>query len=65
MTRARRRLVLSACRTRRRRGLVQPCEPSPFLEELPADLLEVLEEEPELPEGEARRLFAEMRRRLS
>jgi hypothetical protein len=44
---------------------VQPCEPSPFLEELPADLLEVLEEEPELPEGEARRLFAEMRRRLS
>lgn len=64
ITRAKRRLHLSACRTRRRRG--QPVEalPSPFLQELPADLLEVQREDAELSDAEARRLFAEMKRKL-
>jgi DNA helicase-2/ATP-dependent DNA helicase PcrA len=64
ITRAKRRLYLSACRTRRRRGQLQEAQPSPFLEELPSDLLEIQQEDEELSDAEARRLFAEMKRKM-
>ena len=55
---------MSACRTRRRRGQVLEALPSPFLDELPSDLLEVQREDQEISEAEARRLFAEMKRTM-
>ena len=39
ITRAKRTLTLSCCRTRKRYGQIETCEPSRFLEELPADEL--------------------------
>jgi DNA helicase-2/ATP-dependent DNA helicase PcrA len=64
ITRAKRRLCLSACRTRRRRGQLLEAQPSPFLDELPSDLLEIQREDQALSDAEARRLFAEMKRKL-
>ena len=65
LTRARRSLTLSACRARRRRGELKEAEPSPFLEELPRELLEFQElEEAELAPEDASRLFARMKEGL-
>lgn len=41
ITRARHRLTLSGCRTRRRGGEALPRQPSRFLKEIPAELLEI------------------------
>jgi DNA helicase-2/ATP-dependent DNA helicase PcrA len=54
MTRARERLLLSACRRRRVAGRFQDQQPSPFLDEIPAHLLRG-EESPSLFEGERTR----------
>jgi DNA helicase-2/ATP-dependent DNA helicase PcrA len=65
LTRAKRRLILSSCRARRRRGELKPAEPSPFLEELPRELLDFQElEENELAPEDASRLFARMKEGL-
>ncbi len=64
ITRARRRLHLSACRTRRRRGQLREAAPSAFLEELPQELLEIREAEEALSAGEAREMFERMRQRF-
>jgi DNA helicase-2/ATP-dependent DNA helicase PcrA len=41
ITRARQDLILCGFRTRRTKGVNEPCKPSRFIEELPAELLEV------------------------
>ncbi|UCF97153.1 MAG: UvrD-helicase domain-containing protein [Spirochaetaceae bacterium] len=64
ITRAKQRLFLSSCRSRRRRGRPEEAEPSPFLEELPPELIEQHREDEELSDTEAIRLFAEMKSRL-
>ena len=64
ITRAKQRLYLSSCKTRRRRGNQQEAEPSPFLNELPTALLEYHREDEELSSEDASRLFAEMRSKL-
>jgi DNA helicase-2/ATP-dependent DNA helicase PcrA len=65
MTRAKQHLVLSACRGRRRRGELEEAEPSPFLEELPRELLDFQElEEKELAPEDASRLFERMKQGL-
>ena len=65
LTRAKRHLILSACRARRRRGELKEAQPSPFLEELPRDLLDFQElEEKELAPEDASRLFARMKEGL-
>jgi len=64
ITRAKQRLFLSSCRSRRRRGRPEEAEPSPFLEELPAELIEHHREDEEVGSEEATRLFAEMKRSL-
>ena len=62
LTRAKRRLTLSACRARRRRGELRDSLPSPFLEELPRDLLEFEElEEAELDPEHVSSLFTRMK----
>ena len=64
ITRAKQRLYLSSCKTRRRRGSLEEAEPSPFLDELPADLLEYHREDEELSSEDASRLFTEMKSKL-
>lgn len=64
ITRARRRLYLSHCASRRRRGDEIECEPSPFLDELPAECLAAPVDERPLGPEEAARMFAEARRRM-
>jgi superfamily I DNA/RNA helicase len=65
LTRAKRRLTLSACRARRRRGELKEAQPSPFIEEIPRELLDFQElEEAELPPEDASLLFARMKEGL-
>jgi len=64
ITRAKQRLFLSSCSSRRRRGRLEETEPSPFLDELPAELIEHHREDEEVGSEEAARLFAEMKRGL-
>jgi DNA helicase-2/ATP-dependent DNA helicase PcrA len=65
ITRARRRLYLSYCASRRRMGREVACEPSPFLDELPAECLTEPADEQPLSDEEAARMFAEARRRMT
>ena len=63
LTRAQETLTLSHCTGRKRYGQVLPCHPSPFLRELPQELVEwvdTLEKKP-VAAGEAGNLFASMR----
>lgn len=52
VTRARQRLLISVCRQRRRNAMPVDCTPSPFLAEIPEDLLCWREPEGELSEEE-------------
>jgi DNA helicase-2/ATP-dependent DNA helicase PcrA len=65
ITRAKRRLYLSHCASRRRMGSEMPCEPSPFLDELPGECLTAPAEEQPLSREEAERMFAEARRKMA
>jgi DNA helicase II / ATP-dependent DNA helicase PcrA len=65
LTRARRRLILTSCASRRRMGKPSPASPSPFLDELPQECLAPQAAEQSLSEEEAARLFADARRRFS
>jgi superfamily I DNA/RNA helicase len=40
VTRAMQTLTITHCAGRKKYGLVQPCHPSPFLQELPPELVE-------------------------
>jgi superfamily I DNA/RNA helicase len=63
MTRAMKTLTLSHCNTRRKYGQALPCHPSPFLKELPEDLLEMGDEKSKTPVTveTGKSLFAAMR----
>jgi len=63
VTRAMQTLVISHCGGRRKYGQVMPCHPSPFLKELPADLVEHADEKNSSPVSPdtGRMLFAAMR----
>ena len=64
VTRAMQTLTISHCGGRRKYGQLLPCHPSPFLKELPADLVEREDEKSKEPVTQAsgRDLFAAMRR---
>jgi superfamily I DNA/RNA helicase len=49
VTRAQERLTLSHCESRKKYGQALPCHPSPFLREIPADLLEHADEKAKQP----------------
>ncbi|HAE22750.1 MAG TPA: AAA family ATPase [Spirochaetaceae bacterium] len=53
ITRARQRLLITACRRRRRNAMPVDCTPSPFLAEIPEALLSWREDEAALTEDEA------------
>jgi len=65
ITRAKRRLFLSACGSRKFRGSRRESEPSPFLDELPEDLLCREQEEEVLDSKEALHFFREMKNKYS
>ena len=65
ITRARRRLYLSHCASRRRMGKETECEPSPFLDELPGECLASPSDEKPLSAEEARFMFAEARQKMT
>lgn len=49
LTRAMRTLTLSHCAARKKYGQALPCHPSPFLKELPAELVELADEKSKAP----------------
>ena len=66
ITRAKRELMISHCGGRKKYGQVMPCHPSPFLKELPANLIEDAEEKGKKPvtQASAKDMFAAMRAAL-
>jgi superfamily I DNA/RNA helicase len=67
ITRAMQTLTLSHCSARKKFGQLSPCHPSPFLKELPADLVEHADARPKepVPVDTGRDLFAAMRASLA
>jgi len=67
ITRAMQTLSLSYCLGRKRYGQIAPCHPSPFLQELPPDLVENAAERSKEPVtvSSGRNLFSAMRESLS
>ena len=63
ITRAMQTLTISHCGGRKRYGQLMPCHPSPFLKELPADLVEHADEKGKQPVAVAsgKDMFASMR----
>ncbi len=64
LTRAEKRLFLSACSSRRKMGKPAQAIPSPFLEEIPDDCLRVSDDAETVTPEEKARLFEEARRKL-
>ncbi|MDY2840124.1 MAG: 3'-5' exonuclease [Treponema sp.] len=60
ITRARDKLFISSCLKRRHNQMVQECEPSRFLDEIPEDLLEYHEPPKALTEEQTHDMFADM-----
>jgi len=67
VTRAQERLSLSHCSGRKKYGQVLPCHPSPFLKEIPEDLVEHASEREKKPVSadQGKDLFAAMRASLA
>ena len=62
ITRAREKLYITSCQKRRRLQSVNECEPSPFLDEIPKELIKYHEKEIEIVNDEqAEQFFAQMR----
>jgi superfamily I DNA/RNA helicase len=63
LTRAMKTLSLSHCNGRKKYGQLMPCHPSPFLKELPSELVERADERAKKPvaKDKAKDLFAAMR----
>jgi DNA helicase II / ATP-dependent DNA helicase PcrA len=66
LTRAMQTLTLSYCSARRRYGQLMPCHPSPFLKELPPELVELADEKARqpVPVAAGASFFAAMRSAL-
>ncbi|MBN2536276.1 MAG: UvrD-helicase domain-containing protein [Spirochaetales bacterium] len=62
ITRAKKYLFLTACRQRRKKGKVIDVQISPFIDEIPDDLIEVYEEEDTFTQEDAENYFQKMRR---
>ena len=66
ITRAMQTLTISHCAGRKKYGQLMPCHPSPFLKELPADLVEHADEKAKQPVtvDSGKNLFANLRATL-
>ncbi len=65
LTRAKQHLYLSSCRTRRYMNKIIECSPSPFIEEIPASLIEVHSSSEPVSGDEAKDLFAAIKAKFS
>jgi DNA helicase-2/ATP-dependent DNA helicase PcrA len=65
ITRARLKLYITACRMRKVMRENLEASPSPFLEEIPKDLIVYHEDEGPVPEEEAKDFFASLKQKLS
>ncbi len=65
ITRARKRLFISAAGTRRRKGKVLEASPSPFIDELTGELLEFHREEEAVTPEDAALLFENIKRKFA
>jgi DNA helicase II / ATP-dependent DNA helicase PcrA len=65
ITRAKKYLFLTACRQRRKKGKSVEVQISPFIDEIPEDLLEVCEPEDSLTQEDADNYFQKMRKNLN
>jgi DNA helicase-2/ATP-dependent DNA helicase PcrA len=61
VTRARRRLLVSSCLRRRKQNQTVDCVPSPFLQEIPPELITACELEDEFEEGEGEAYFGKLK----
>ena len=61
VTRARRRLLVSACLRRRKQNQTIDCVPSPFLQEIPPDLIQNCVGEAEFTEAEGEEYFGKLK----
>jgi superfamily I DNA/RNA helicase len=67
VTRAMQTLTISHCSGRKKYGQVLPCQPSPFLKELPEELVEHTDPKSKIPVGQesGKNLFAAIRAKIS
>lgn len=65
ITRAREKLVISSCQKRRKMQNIVECEPSRFLDEIPANLVEYHEPQTEVSEEKTRDIFKNMLKKFS
>ncbi|WP_318712703.1 ATP-dependent helicase [Treponema sp.] len=65
VTRAQNRLLISACRQRRRMASIVDCEPSRFLDEIPSNLVEYHEPSKEVNEEMAHELLQNMLKNMA
>jgi len=61
VTRARRRLLVSACLRRRKQNQTIDCVPSPFLQEIPPNLIQNCAGEAEFTEAEGEEYFGKLK----
>jgi DNA helicase-2/ATP-dependent DNA helicase PcrA len=61
VTRARRRLLVSACLRRRKQNQTMDCVPSPFLQEIPPNLIQNCAGEAEFTEAEGEEYFGKLK----
>jgi DNA helicase-2/ATP-dependent DNA helicase PcrA len=62
ITRAREKLYITSCIQRRQQQNVIDCEPSPFLEEIPKELIKIYEKENEVvDDAQAQKFIAQMK----
>jgi len=65
ITRAKDKLYMSSCRTRKVMRETIQCTPSPFIEEIPSELIEIREDEDPVDVAEAEDYFARIRQQLA
>ncbi len=65
ITRAMEKLILTSCATRRYANQFVECSPSPFLEEIPAGLVETFSDRGPIEEEEAKDMFAALKSKFS
>jgi DNA helicase II / ATP-dependent DNA helicase PcrA len=65
ITRARNKLYITACHTRKHMRETVECQPSPFIEEIPVNLLEYREDDGLVAEDDAEKYFKKMKERFA
>ncbi|MEL3913006.1 ATP-dependent helicase [Treponema pedis] len=65
ITRARQKLFITSCRQRRKQGGLTECAPSPFLDEIPAELVEYHEPDAAAEEESIANIFSQMKQKFS